>query len=80
MKRFTNVVILAAAVALGGCANAPIQKTRQHCDPHYGAAIVGALAGGALGAQIGGGSGRIAATALGAGAGALAGSQLDCYR
>ena len=46
-------------------------------DRQYGGAIVGGLAGGVLGHQIGGGSGRDAATALGVVLGALTGDHLE---
>lgn len=45
--------------------------------PRAGGAIAGALIGGVLGHQIGGGSGRDAATALGAIGGAVAGANLS---
>ena len=45
-------------------------------DRHYGGAIVGGLAGGILGHQVGGGSGKDAATALGVVIGAITGDQL----
>jgi outer membrane lipoprotein SlyB len=38
--------------------------------------VIGAIVGGLLGNQIGGGSGRTAATVLGAAGGAVAGSQI----
>ena len=41
-------------------------------------AIGGAVIGGLLGNQIGGGTGRNFATAVGAGAGAIAGQQVAC--
>lgn len=43
----------------------------------YGGAIVGGLAGGVLGHQVGGGRGKDAATALGVVLGAIAGDQLQ---
>jgi uncharacterized protein YcfJ len=46
-------------------------------DRQYGGAIVGGLAGGILGHQVGGGSGKDAATALGVVLGAMAGDQLQ---
>ena len=45
-------------------------------DRQYGGAIVGGLAGGILGHQIGGGSGKDAATALGVMLGAITGDRL----
>lgn len=46
-------------------------------DRNYGGAIVGGLAGGVLGHQIGGGSGKDAATALGVMLGAITGDRLE---
>ncbi len=46
-------------------------------DRQYGGAIVGGLAGGILGHQVGGGSGKDVATALGVVLGAMAGDQLQ---
>lgn len=40
-------------------------------------AVIGGIAGGILGNQLGGGDGRIAATAIGAVAGAIVGERLD---
>lgn len=45
-------------------------------DRQYGGAIVGGLAGGVLGHQVGGGRGKDAATALGVVLGAITGDQL----
>lgn len=42
-----------------------------------GGAIIGGLAGGLLGSQIGGGNGRLAATAVGAVTGAMVGDRLE---
>jgi hypothetical protein len=78
MKTLTKVSLLAAIVAVSaGCAGAP--RTHAGCaNPNYGAAVIGGLAGGVLGAQVGSGSGRTAATAIGAGTGAVIGSQMNC--
>lgn len=46
-------------------------------ERQYGGAIVGGLAGGILGHQVGGGSGKDVATALGVVLGAMAGDQLQ---
>jgi uncharacterized protein YcfJ len=46
-------------------------------DRQYGGAIVGGLAGGILGHQVGGGNGKDAATALGVVLGAIAGDRLE---
>ncbi len=50
---------------------------RQYGERQYGGAIVGGLAGGILGHQIGGGSGKDAATAVGAVLGAITGDRLE---
>jgi uncharacterized protein YcfJ len=55
-----------------------ISAERQNSqDRQYGGAIVGGLAGGILGHQVGGGSGKDAATALGVVLGAMAGDHLE---
>lgn len=46
-------------------------------ERQYGGAIVGGLAGGVLGHQVGGGRGKDAATALGVVLGAIAGDRLE---
>lgn len=63
MRRITILVIM--AVALAGCA------TRQESG-----ALVGAVAGGILGNQIGKGTGRVLATAAGAVIGGIIGSEI----
>ena len=65
------VGILAAVVSLGvlqGCANTPEQQKQVGC---VGATVAGAALGGALGNQLGGGSGKDILTAGGAVAGGL---------
>jgi len=59
--------------------------TKQHCDtqvqisqePGYGGAVIGGIVGGLLGNQVGGGNGRTAATAVGAGVGAVTGYNME---
>lgn len=58
----------------GGRVNMQRQTSQ---DRQYGGAIVGGLAGGVLGHQVGGGSGKDVATALGVVLGAMAGDQLQ---
>jgi uncharacterized protein YcfJ len=56
------------------------QNSRRGDEPQarqYGGAIVGGLAGGVLGHQVGGGRGKDAATALGVVLGAIAGDQFQ---
>lgn len=55
----------------------PYPNQNQDAERRYGGAIVGGLAGGVLGNQVGGGNGKVAATALGAVLGAFAGDQLE---
>ena len=45
---------------------------------NYGAAAIGAVAGGLLGSTVGGGSGRTVAAAAGAATGAVVGNNLGC--
>jgi uncharacterized protein YcfJ len=72
----TKTGIIAAVAALGllqACTtNSPEQQRQVGCA---GATVTGALVGGALGNQLGGGSGKDILTAGGAAAGAIAGSQ-----
>ncbi len=54
-----------------------VTETRRMNDgPHYGGTVIGAVAGGILGNQVGRGHGREAATAVGAVVGALAGNRI----
>ncbi len=68
------VGILAAVASIGvlqGCATTPEQQQQVGC---IGATVAGAALGGALGNQLGGGSGKDILTASGAVAGGLAGN------
>ena len=59
MKTITKiVVILAAAVMTAGCATRPAYDAYGCAYPNYGGAVIGGLAGGLLGAQIGSGHRR----------------------
>jgi surface antigen len=67
---------LVTAVAAGA-----LTLTLAACEGNYGpkqtgGAVIGGAAGGLLGAQVGGGSGQLAATAAGALLGVLVGSQV----
>lgn len=53
------------------------QYPNQQDSRSYGGAVLGGLAGGVLGNQVGGGNGKVAATAIGAVLGALTGDNLD---
>ncbi len=61
-----------ALLALAACAPQTYQGRQLSCA---GGVLGGAAAGGILGNQVGGGGGKDLATALGAGLGALAGTQ-----
>ena len=62
-----------------------VEKPRQQCwneqvpvaAPNYGGAVLGGIAGGILGNQVGGGNGQVVATAVGAVTGALVGDRLS---
>jgi len=68
MKRFVVLLLVGAAIALGGCAN---QGTQEQTGM-----IVGGALGGLLGSQVGRGHGRIAATIIGTLAGAAIGGSI----
>jgi uncharacterized protein YcfJ len=55
----------------------PVQSQPRGEQRSAGGALLGAIAGGIIGNQVGGGSGRAAATAVGAIAGAVAGDRID---
>jgi uncharacterized protein YcfJ len=64
------------AVAREVCETRMVQQTTQ-APAEYGGAILGTVIGGVVGSRFGGGDGRLAATALGAGIGAMVGSNND---
>jgi uncharacterized protein YcfJ len=69
----TTLILLAvAAAAVSGCTQNPQTNRELQCA---GGVLGGAAVGGLLGNQIGGGSGKQIATAVGAGAGAPDGTQ-----
>lgn len=72
--------LLAAGVlqACGPAATPEQQAQRQHEIACASGSIGGALIGGAIGNQFGGGSGKDILTASGAAAGALAGNSFAC--
>jgi len=78
MKIINKLIVVIIAIGLlAGCASNP--QMAQGCShPNYGAAIVGGVAGGLLGSTIGRGVGKEAAEVVGAGTGAVVGSQVDC--
>lgn len=74
-------LILGGAGALAACGPAPTpqqQAARQHEIACMSGSIGGALIGGALGNQFGGGSGKAILTAAGAAAGGVQGSRFAC--
>ena len=71
MSKNCNAFVL-LLLALAACAPQTYQGRQLSCA---GGVLGGAAAGGILGNQVGGGSGQDIATAVGAGLGALAGTQ-----
>ena len=71
MKIISIFGMLASLSFLQACATTPLQQSQVGC---VGAAVTGALLGGALGNQLGGGSGKDILTAGGAVAGGMAGN------
>ena len=69
MKMTGVLAVFATAMIVQGCANTPEQEKKVGCA---GAGIAGALAGAAVGNQLGGGSGKDILTAGGAVAGGIA--------
>jgi uncharacterized protein YcfJ len=60
------------------CHNEIIQQSNPgYVQQDHGGAVLGGVAGALLGSQVGGGNGRLAATALGAVGGMLAGNSMD---
>lgn len=72
MKRTVFVAALVGAGLLSACATTPEQQRQVGC---VGAATAGALAGAAVGNQLGGGRGNDILTAGGAVAGGLTGNR-----
>ncbi len=81
MKTYTLAGILTGAIMLQACGPAPTpeqQRQRQHEIACLSSTVGGALIGGAIGNQFGGGSGRDILTAGGAATGAISGSRYGC--
>jgi len=81
MTRLTTVAAFVGVFVLQACAPAATpqqQAQRQHNIACATGTIAGAMIGGAIGNQFGGGSGQDILTAGGAGAGALAGQSYAC--
>lgn len=77
-----STVMLAPTVqARSKCHNETVYRTRQVKDPHrVTGTVIGAVAGGLLGNQIGGGKGKDLATIGGAVAGGVAGHKIQRHR
>lgn len=75
------VPVLASATSVAKCDTCgvveSVSKVRVKGKPNYAGAIIGGLAGGALGNQIGKGDGNTAATVIGAVGGAVAGREIE---
>lgn len=69
MKRTGIIAVILSAGLLSACATTPEQQRQVGC---VGAGVAGALAGAAIGNQLGGGSGQDILTAGGAVAGGVA--------
>ena len=81
MKLKVFTLLLGTAGALAACGPAPTpqqQAARQHEIACLSGSLGGALIGGAIGNQFGGGSGQDILTAGGAAAGAVSGSRYAC--
>lgn len=81
MKRtlaITSMLAMGVLQACGPAATPEQQAQREHEIACLSGSIGGALIGGAIGNQFGGGSGRDILTAAGAGAGAVAGNRYAC--
>ena len=91
--RILGAAIAAIAVVLAGCAETPsrsynspsysqgvvdrIEVIRKGDSNNIAGTIIGGIAGGLIGHQIGGGSGQTAATIIGGVGGAVAGNQVQ---
>lgn len=75
MKKFIMVSVLAAGLAMSGCAQTGAGANNTFSKQNIGLAS-GAVIGGVLGSQVGGGSGQLWATGAGALLGSLAGSSI----
>ena len=91
--RLYGAALIGVALLLGGCAsqqsgsyNAPVYRQgvvdrieviKKSDTNNIAGTIIGGIAGGLLGHQVGGGSGQTAATILGGVGGAVAGSQVQ---
>lgn len=81
MKLKSITLCLGTAGALAACGPAPTpqqQAARQHEIACLGGTVGGALLGGVIGNQFGGGSGKTILTAAGAAVGGIEGQKFAC--
>jgi uncharacterized protein YcfJ len=77
----STIMLVPTAHAATTCHNETVYRTREIKDPHrVTGTLIGALAGGVIGHQIGGGKGRDLATIGGAVAGGVAGHKIQRHR
>jgi uncharacterized protein YcfJ len=77
----STVMLVPTVQAHTQCHNETVYRTRQLKDPHrVTGTVLGALAGGLIGHQIGGGKGKDLATVGGAVAGGVAGHKIQRHR
>lgn len=77
----SSLMLVPTAQASGKCHNETVYRTREIKDPHrVTGTVIGAVAGGLIGHQIGGGRGRDLATVGGAVAGGVAGHKIQRHR
>ncbi len=88
LKLISALVVLACPLAALAAQYQTLERPRQECwneqvqvqPRNGGGALLGGIAGGILGNQIGGGNGRLLATAVGAVSGAAVGQNLSAPR
>lgn len=80
LKSLPSLLLVCAGAlqACGPAATPEQQRAREHEIACVAGSIGGALIGGAIGNQFGGGSGKDILTAAGASAGAVAGQSYSC--
>ncbi len=77
----SSLILAPAAQAATHCHNETVYRTREIKDPHrVTGTVIGAVAGGLIGHQIGGGKGNDFATVGGAVAGGVAGHKIQRHR
>jgi uncharacterized protein YcfJ len=77
----SSLMLIPTAQAGTKCHNESVYRTRELKDPHrVTGTLIGAVAGGLIGNQIGGGKGKELATIGGAVAGGVAGHKIQRHR